>query len=91
MEISYEECAYGSYRIMKKGEQREIGCANGWRYIVERSESGNVFWLFRKSMSIEDHGNRRETLASFSDEERAVTSAKERIERCIKAVGAAWG
>ncbi len=66
---------------MKLGEEREIGCANGWRYMIERSEAGGLFWVKRKSMSLEDHGQRCQSLTVRMTEEEAERVAWEYIRR----------
>ncbi len=52
-------------------EEKEVGCAKGWRYIVQRSESGSLFWLIRRRMSGEDYGSRWEVLGALEIEKEA--------------------
>ena len=73
---------------MRPGEQREIGCANGWRYFIERSEGGSLFWVLRKSMSLEDHGRKSQSITVRDTEEGAERAALDHMRRCEASAGA---
>ena len=73
---------------IRAGQEREIGCAGGWRYVIERSEGGSVFWVTRKSMSLEDHGRRCQIMTARDTEKKAEKAALDYMRR---AQGGMWG
>ncbi len=73
--------------MIRPGEEKEVGVVNGWRYVVERSEAGGLFFVVRKSLSLEDHGRRKRLLATLGSE----SNAEEWVKRHIQRVEAASG
>ena len=72
---------------MRQGEQREIGCANGWRYSIERSKGGGLFWVLRRSMSLEDHGRKMQSITVRDTEEGAEKAALDHMRRSEASAG----
>lgn len=72
---------------MQPGEEREIGCANGWRYFIERSKGGALFWVLRKSMGLADHGRKRQSITVRDTEEAAEKAALDHMRRSEASAG----
>jgi len=67
---------------MKPEEEREIGYANGWRYVIRCSAEGELFSVLRESMKLSDHGHCLEFIRGCYSEKEARKVTSWHMNRC---------
>jgi hypothetical protein len=62
-------------------EEREVGIAGGWRFVIRPAPDADGFFLWRKSLSPEDHGKKIALEAGYKTESECERIAEKRIAR----------
>jgi len=66
--------------------QKEVGMVNGWRYVILQRERKGFYWVYRRSLSQDDHGEREEVVDYCPTEKKALEAARRHMTRVSKAV-----
>jgi hypothetical protein len=67
--------------------EKKVGVVGGWNYVIRRSGREVLFRLWRESLSIEDHGRKKQLWGVFCSPEEAEERARNSMRRVEAASG----